>query len=87
MRHWPMHVARSRLSEVLREAVEAPQVITVRGREAGVVLSMAAYQQLVPPGHSPVEFFRNSPLASVDLDLSRPQESPRLNPGADNEAL
>jgi len=44
---WKMETAKARLSEVLRQAREAgPQRITVRGRDAAVVLSPEDYDRL-----------------------------------------
>jgi antitoxin Phd len=49
---WTMTAARARFSEVVRQAHEAgPQRITVRGQDAGVVLSPEDYDRLTrPPG-------------------------------------
>ncbi|MGH9318683.1 MAG: type II toxin-antitoxin system Phd/YefM family antitoxin [Vicinamibacteria bacterium] len=71
-RAWPLHDAKNKLSEVVDRAIEeGPQTITRRGREAAVVVSARDFRQLTRPKDSLISFFRNSPLASVDLDLER----------------
>ena len=69
---WPIQEARNKLYEVIREALErGPQVITRRGVKTAVVLSYAQYRKTLLSQGSLSEFFRDSPLAGVDLDLKR----------------
>ena len=75
---WQLQEAKNRLSEVVEEALQkGPQVITRRGEETAVVLSIKDYQKLVKPKDSLVEFFRKSPLHGVKLDLERNKEPAR----------
>ena len=77
---WQLQQAKNRLSEVVDAAIHnGPQVITRRGAETAVVLSYADYGKLLVDRGSLTDFFRNSPLVGVDLDLSR-DESPITNP-------
>jgi prevent-host-death family protein len=69
--HWQLQEAKAMFSAVIKSAAETPQVITVRGQETAVVLSIAEYRRLASPRQSIVEFFRNSPWADVELDLER----------------
>jgi prevent-host-death family protein len=47
MAKWQLHEAKSRLSELIREAEKSgPQIITHRGFEQAVVLSMPDYRAL-----------------------------------------
>ena len=73
MHTWQMQQAKSRLSEVLKDAErEGPQEITVHGRSVAVVLSRADYDRLAGTGESLVSFMRRSPLAGAeDLDFPR----------------
>ena len=71
MNTWPLHEAKKKLSDVLTEAQRGAQVITVRGREVAVVLTIEDYQRLVRPAADLVTFLRESPLAEVELDLER----------------
>jgi len=71
-RVWALQDAKNRLGEVVvRSIEEGPQIITRRGRDAAVVLSMEDFKRLTEPKGSLVSFFRNSPLAGVELDLAR----------------
>jgi prevent-host-death family protein len=71
MGSWPLHEAKNRLSQVIADARAAAQVITVRGRETAVVLSIEEYRRLARPGTRLVAFLRESPLFEEDLDLAR----------------
>ncbi len=75
---WSLHDAKNRLSQLLRQAREGPQVISVRGEERAVVLSLEAYRRLTGAEDDDlVGFLRASPWAGVDLDLERPRDAPR----------
>ena len=71
MKTWQLYEAKNRLSEVVSAARGGAQVITVHGRETAVVMSIDEYRKLTKPRISLVDFLRQSPLAEVDLDLSR----------------
>lgn len=71
MKTWQLYEAKNRLSEVVSAARGGAQVITVHGRETAVVMSIDEYRRLTKPRISLVDFLRQSPLAEVDLDLSR----------------
>ena len=70
--HWQLQEAKNRLSEVVERAcTSGPQVITVRGRVKAVLLSADEYKRLTQPATSLVEFFRQSPLYGIELDVDR----------------
>jgi antitoxin Phd len=78
---WQLQEAKNRFSEVVDEAIKrGPQVITRRGVETAVLLSVADYRKMVLGAPSITEFFRNSPLVGEDLDLSRDQSPIRAEP-------
>jgi antitoxin Phd len=72
---WQVQNAKARFSEVFRRArTEGPQRITRQGKESVVMVAEEQYEQLVGKSHQPknlVQFFRQSPLMGVDLDLER----------------
>lgn len=75
---WQLQEAKNRFSEVVKRALsEGPQTVTRHGEEVVVVLSKAEYDRLKKPRTSLVEFFRQSPLVGVELDLERDQSLPR----------
>jgi prevent-host-death family protein len=64
------------LSEVVKSAAREPQVITVRGEEKAVILSMDEYRKLKPKKQSLVELFQNSPWNGIELDIPKRQIEP-----------
>ena len=76
-----MQTAKTRFSEVFRRArTEGPQLITRQGKEAVVMISDVQYEQLVGRSHQPknlVQFFRESPLVGIDLNLDREKDDAR----------
>lgn len=78
---WQVQTAKARFSELFRRArTEGPQVITRQGTEAVVMISHERYDQLVSKPHRPkslVQFFRESPLVGVELDLERNKDEGR----------
>ena len=78
MIRWQLQDAKNRLSELVRKArAEGPQVITLRGHDAVVVVSANEFRKLSRPRGSLVDFFRKSPLAGVNLDLDRSTDTGR----------
>jgi antitoxin Phd len=81
---WQLQTAKARFSEVFRRArTEGPQRITRQGKEGVVMVAEEQYAQLVGKSHQPrnlVEFFRQSPLVGVELDLERDRD-----PGRDTD--
>ena len=71
-RVWQIQEAKNKLSEVINEAIKhGPQIITKHGVEAVIVLSYAEYRKAMLNQKKLPDFFRESPLAEVDLDLRR----------------
>src|SRR4051812_17833365 len=69
-RVWQLAEAKSKLSQVIDEALASgPQIITRRGVETAILISYEEYKTLRKPQTSLVDFFRNSPLYGLDLDL------------------
>ena len=78
---WQIQNAKARFSEVFRRArTEGPQRITRQGKEGVVMIAEEQYQRLVGKSHQPkniVQFFRESPLVGLDLDLERDRDPGR----------
>ena len=71
-REWQLQEAKNRLSQVVNSALhDGPQTITLRGKPAAVVVSFDDYRKLTLPRTGLSQFFRQSPLHDVELDLSR----------------
>jgi antitoxin Phd len=78
---WQIQTAKARFSEVFRRArTEGPQRISRQGKESVVMVAQEQYDRLVGKVHQPkniVEFFRQSPLLGVDLDVERDRDPGR----------
>ncbi len=78
MGKWQLQDAKSRFSEVVKKArKDGPQIVTRRGVEAVVVISIEEYPRLIHPKTNLVTFFKESPLFDSKIDLSRSKDSPR----------
>ncbi|MBC7943758.1 MAG: type II toxin-antitoxin system prevent-host-death family antitoxin [Burkholderiales bacterium] len=79
MTKWQLQDAKNRLSELVRNAREqGPQVITLHGADAVVVVAADEYRKIArQPRGSLVDFFRRSPLVGIELNLSRSRDSGR----------
>jgi prevent-host-death family protein len=72
LEQWKLEDAKARFSEVVRRAAETgPQLITVRGREAAVILTAEQYRQLAPKPKNHVPFVRF--LQKLGLDQIEPE--------------
>jgi prevent-host-death family protein len=75
---WSVADAKARLSEVIETARrDGPQTITRNGKPAVVVVSFEEWETKTRRKGSLAEFFRDSPLVGVDLDLERINDEPR----------
>jgi prevent-host-death family protein len=78
---WQLQTAKVRFSELFRRArSEGPQLITRRDKEGVVMISDEQYQRLVGKAHQPqnlLQFFRESPLVGIELDLERDKDEGR----------
>lgn len=71
-RVWQMQEAKSKFGEVIEEALkQGPQVITKHGRETAIVLSWEDYRRMTISQKKLSDFFGESPLVGVELDLAR----------------
>lgn len=75
---WQLQDAKNRFSEVVEKAVNTgPQIVTKRGIETVVIMSVEEYRRLTRPKTDLVEFFQNSPLKGIELDLDRNKDLSR----------
>jgi prevent-host-death family protein len=68
---WKLQDARARFSQLVREArTHGPQVVTIHGKEAIVVVSVEEYARLrqsAAPKPSLYELLQNAPLRDVEF--------------------
>jgi antitoxin Phd len=78
MHTWQIQEAGNKFSEVIEQAIQqGPQVITRQGKETAIVLSYEDYRKLALSQKKLSDFFRESPLVGLELDLERDQSSAR----------
>jgi len=71
MKRWMLQTAKNKFSEVVdRAQSEGPQLVTRRGADAAVVLSIEDFRALSGASDTDlVDFFRESPLGSIPEEL------------------
>lgn len=74
---WQVQEAKQRLSEVLRAAEGAPQVISRHGRDVAVVVDIATYRRLIGVEVDFATFLRHGPVVE-DLELERDRTPARV---------
>jgi antitoxin Phd len=72
LERWKLEDAKARFSEVVRlAATRGPQLVTIRGKEAAVILAPEEYEQLLPKprGHrSLVQFLQGLDLHKIPVE-------------------
>ena len=72
MHTWQLKDAKNKFNKVVDDALhDGPQMITKHGAEVAVVLSVEEYRKLLLSRKKLSDFFKESPLAETDVDLSR----------------
>jgi antitoxin Phd len=74
-KRWQLQTAKAQFSELFRRArSEGPQWVTRQNKEAVVVVPAEEFERLQGRAQQPqslVQFFAESPLAKVSVDLAR----------------
>ena len=80
-KRWQLQEAKNRLSAVVEEALQhGPQIITRRGVDTAVVISIKEFIKMTKPKQNLAEFFQSSPLHDVEIDLTRSKDPGPLDP-------
>ena len=75
---WQLQEAKNRLSAVIEEALNhGPQIITRRGVDTAVVLSIKEFIKMTKPKQNLVDFFQSSPLHGIEIDVTRSKDTSR----------
>ncbi len=78
---WQLQEAKNKFSEVVEAALnDGPQVITKRGADTAIVISYTEYRKLTLTQKKLSDFFRESPLVGIELDLDRDTSPIRMDP-------
>ena len=76
---WQLQTAKARFSEVFRLArTEGPQLITRQGKDGVVMMPVEQFDRLMIRSRQPrslLQFFRESPLVGLELDLERDRDT------------
>lgn len=60
---WSLQDAKNKFSQVVDEAhKDGPQIVTRRGVQSVVIMSIEDYKKLIKPETDLIEFFKQSPL-------------------------
>jgi len=70
---WQLQEAKAMFSDVIKAAANKPQLITVRGKEAAVILSIDEYKKLVRPQQTLYDFIQDSPFKDLKIELPKRQ--------------
>ena len=77
-RVWQLQDAKNKFSEVVDEALtHGPQLVTRHGVETVVIISYNEFRKRQIGQKKLSQFFQESPLAGVEIDLERDQSLPR----------
>ena len=77
-RVWQLQDAKNKFSELVDEALtHGPQVVTRHGVETVVVVSYNDYRKRRIEQKKLSQFFQESPLVDVEIDLERDRSLPR----------
>ena len=75
---WQLQDAKSKFSMLVEKALHhEPQFVTRHGNNAVVIVSFEDYKTITKPKTDLVTFLRSSPLAGIELDISRNKDLPR----------
>ena len=68
MHVWQLQEAKAKLTQLMNEAKQEPQIISRHGVNETVVMSMKQYEKLTSKGDDIVSFFKHSPLYGLNLE-------------------
>jgi prevent-host-death family protein len=74
-REWQLQEAKGKLSQLVRDAVEAPQTITLHGKPTAVVIRYEEYRRLVDPPRSLIDVLRAAPEGFDGLFAERDKDA------------
>lgn len=70
--HWKLEDAKARFSEVVRRAgASGPQLVTIRGKEAAIILAPEQYKRMLPKDKRQlplIQFLQDLGLSGVNIE-------------------
>jgi antitoxin Phd len=72
---WQIQEAKAQFSELINEVIhDGYYTITKNGHPVAVIMSKDEFEKLQAPKSSLLEFLKSSPLADIELDLTRSKD-------------
>lgn len=71
MHVWQLQEAKAKLTQLLKEAKNEPQIISRHGVSEVVVINIEEYRRAFEKNGDLLSFFKQSPLYGVDLNMTR----------------
>ena len=77
MKIWQLQEAKAKFSELVKLTKYEPQIVSVRGKDEVILLSIDTYNTLLAKKPGFLEFICNSPLKGMNLKLTRDKSKTR----------
>ena len=77
MQVWQLQEAKAKLTELINDTKDEPQIISRRGVNEVVVINMKKFAELCKTQESIVSFFKNSPLNEIEVEFDRDKHAMR----------
>lgn len=74
---WSLQDAKAKLSEVVKLCENEPQVISLRGTEKVIMMTIEEYENLLREKGNLVSFLSESPLKGIEIELDRDSSASR----------
>lgn len=71
MKTWQLQDAKARLSQLVNDSHQEPQIISRYGKDECIVLSIEQYKKLTQKKETLVSFLKRSPLYGIEIDFER----------------
>ena len=68
---WQIQEAKAKLTQLIKNAMIEPQIISRRGVSEIVVMSIEKYEKLLNNKNNFISFIKNSPLNGLNLEIKR----------------
>lgn len=77
MVRWQLQEAKARFSELIRDCINEPQMVSKSGKDQAVVLSLAEYQKLIGNKEHLIDFLERAPFNGLELEIERDKSANR----------
>jgi prevent-host-death family protein len=77
MHVWQLQEAKAKLTQLINDTKNSPQIISRHGVNEAIVINIEKYHELCGEKESIVSFFRKSPLYGLDIEFERDKSLPR----------